>query len=263
MLPTRVGAVVGHVRIAESATVTEPEEGRFRVNGITDGGFHPSAEIAIAAAIEAVKKRALERALAAGAAEPIIANRPQGPHCRGGWPPCLRREPDYRRKRRPSSCRGGLMRDRSDWIDPSGWYETIPFADGLTLIHEPLIHPFYRCNMWHVTGRERDLLVDTGLGATSLTRALPFLRERPLICLSSHCHFDHIGSTHEFAERLVHPAEAHILADPRPEWTLAEGYIGSAEKWAGMFLEPPFLRLITQAMSFLPHPRQGSSRMAM
>ena len=25
--------------------------------------------------------------------------------------------------------------------------------------------PFFRCNMWHIRGRDRDLLVDTGLGA--------------------------------------------------------------------------------------------------
>jgi glyoxylase-like metal-dependent hydrolase (beta-lactamase superfamily II) len=124
----------------------------------------------------------------------------------------------------------------SRWTDSKGWYEAIRFADGVTLIHEPWLDPFYRCNMWHLAGRDRDILVDTGLGATSLTAALPILLERPLVNVSSHCHFDHIGSSHEFSERLVHEAEAHILADPRPEWTLAGPYISSAEKWARMFI---------------------------
>ena len=50
------------------------------------------------------------------------------------------------------------------------------------------------------------------------------LVERPLICVASHTHFDHIGSHHEFTDRAVHGAEAHILADPRSEWTLADRY---------------------------------------
>jgi len=101
------------------------------------------------------------------------------------------------------------------------WYETLPFADGVTLIHEPWMTPFFRCNMWHIRGRDRDLLVDTGLGAVSLRAHVPLVNARPIVCLSSHTHFDHIGSTHEFDERLVHAIEAPILANPTNEATLA------------------------------------------
>ena len=104
------------------------------------------------------------------------------------------------------------------------WYETIRMADGVTLIHEPWIKPFYRCNMWHVRGRDRDLLFDSGLGHVSLRREVALLAERPLVCVASHTHFDHIGSHHEFEERWVHIAEAAILADPRNDWTLADRY---------------------------------------
>jgi len=115
------------------------------------------------------------------------------------------------------------------------WYETIPFADGITLIHEPWIHPFFRCNMWLIGGSDRDLLVDTGLGHFPLRRNVAALaREKPLVCVASHAHFDHIGATHEFAERWIHAAEADILADPRPEATLAAGYADE-----GMFIAPP------------------------
>jgi hypothetical protein len=55
-------------------------------------------------------------------------------------------------------------------IDPASWYETIRMADGVTLIHEPWIKPFFRCNIWHVRGRDRDLLFDSGLGHVSLSR---------------------------------------------------------------------------------------------
>lgn len=104
------------------------------------------------------------------------------------------------------------------------WYETLKMADDVTLIHEPWIKPFYRCNMWHVRGRDRDLLFDSGLGHFSLSRHVRLVTERPLLCVASHTHFDHIGCHHEFAHRAVHSAEADILADPRNDLTLAGKY---------------------------------------
>jgi glyoxylase-like metal-dependent hydrolase (beta-lactamase superfamily II) len=104
------------------------------------------------------------------------------------------------------------------------WYEQIPFGDGVTLIHEPFMRFYFRCNMWHVRGRDRDLLIDTGSGALSLAAGMPWLNRRPTLCLLSHTHWDHIGSAHEFAERMVHKAEAEILADPSNDATLATRY---------------------------------------
>jgi glyoxylase-like metal-dependent hydrolase (beta-lactamase superfamily II) len=102
------------------------------------------------------------------------------------------------------------------------WYETIRMADDVTLIHEPWIKPFFRCNMWHVRGRDRDLLFDSGLGHFSLKKHVAQVSERPLLCVASHTHFDHIGCHHEFTHRAVHRAEAHILADPRNDLILSE-----------------------------------------
>ncbi|MER8762650.1 MULTISPECIES: MBL fold metallo-hydrolase [unclassified Mesorhizobium] len=118
-------------------------------------------------------------------------------------------------------------------IDAPDWYETIRMGDGVTLIHEPWIKPFFRCNIWHVRGRDRDLLFDTGLGHFSLRRLVPLVTERKLTCVASHTHFDHIGCHHEFPDRCVHPAEAEILADPRNEWTVADRY-ATDEMFDGM-----------------------------
>lgn len=123
-------------------------------------------------------------------------------------------------------------------IPANAWYETVPFADGVTLIHEPWLPFFFRCNMWHVRGRDRDLLVDTGLGAFGLRAYVPILRGRPIVCLSSHAHFDHIGSTHEFEERLVHPLEVAIQANPDNDATLFTPYAGDGRD-ADMFIERP------------------------
>jgi glyoxylase-like metal-dependent hydrolase (beta-lactamase superfamily II) len=109
-------------------------------------------------------------------------------------------------------------------VSASQWYETVRFADGVTLIHEPWIKPFFRCNIWHVRGRDRDLLFDSGLGHFSLRQHVPLVAGRALTCVASHTHFDHIGCHHEFSPCAVHSAEAHILADPRNDRTLADRY---------------------------------------
>ena len=113
-------------------------------------------------------------------------------------------------------------------IGASHWYESIRMGDDVTLIHEPWIKPFFRCNMWHVRGRDRDLLFDTGLGHFSLRQHVPLVAERALTCVASHTHFDHIGCHHEFPQCCVHHAEAHILTDPRNEWTCADRYATGA-----------------------------------
>ena len=105
------------------------------------------------------------------------------------------------------------------------WYETRRLGDGVTWIHEPFIKTFYRCNIWHVRGRDRDLLVDSGMGVVSLRRYVPLVTERPLLAVASHSHFDHVGAHHEFSERLAHPAEASLLAAPTRENLLIEPYV--------------------------------------
>jgi glyoxylase-like metal-dependent hydrolase (beta-lactamase superfamily II) len=97
------------------------------------------------------------------------------------------------------------------------WFEVEHRYDGISLIHEPYIRPFYRCNLWHVQGRDRDALIDSGSGLVSLREQLPWLTERPLLAVAGH---------HEFAERLVHPAEAAILAAPTAANTLAADCVG-------------------------------------
>lgn len=105
------------------------------------------------------------------------------------------------------------------------WYRVRTVGDGVTWIDEPYIREFYRCNIWHVRGRDRDMLVDSGMGVVSLRRHVPLVTEKPCLAVASHTHFDHIGCHHEFAERLVHAAEAAILARPTRAATLADPYV--------------------------------------
>lgn len=108
---------------------------------------------------------------------------------------------------------------------PEEWYRVQTKGDGITLIDEPFIQEFYRCNMWHVRGRDRDMLVDSGMGVVSLRRWVPLVSERALTAVASHTHFDHIGCHHEFDDRCVHRLEAEILAAPGRAATLADPYV--------------------------------------
>ena len=105
------------------------------------------------------------------------------------------------------------------------WFETRRFENDVTLIWEPHVDPGIRCNIWHVRGRTRDLLIDSGMGLRSLREEVPTVTEKPVICVASHSHFDHVGAHHEFEERLVHPAEAQIMAAPDRENMVISRYV--------------------------------------
>jgi glyoxylase-like metal-dependent hydrolase (beta-lactamase superfamily II) len=92
------------------------------------------------------------------------------------------------------------------------WFEQERIDATLTRLSEPYVHPFFRCNIWHLRGRQRDLLIDTGLGVASLRDGLGVLLDRPLVAVATHIHYDHVGSLHEFPERVMHRLEAPRMA---------------------------------------------------
>jgi glyoxylase-like metal-dependent hydrolase (beta-lactamase superfamily II) len=95
------------------------------------------------------------------------------------------------------------------------WFERKKVDDAITLLWEPQVSPFLRCNIWHVAGRDRHMLVDTGLGVAPLKQAAREILENPVIAVATHIHYDHVGGLHEFDTRLVHRAECEQMADYR------------------------------------------------
>lgn len=88
------------------------------------------------------------------------------------------------------------------------WFRSTAIDDSITLIDEPHVHPLLQANLWHIKGKDRDLLIDAGLGVTSLLDAFPSLLSDPEpVLVLTHAHLDHMGSAHEFAERWAHAAE--------------------------------------------------------
>lgn len=107
----------------------------------------------------------------------------------------------------------------------SNWYEVHTASDGVSRILETHVASWMRCNMWLIHGRDRDLLIDSGMGLRPLKAEVARLRERPVVAVCSHCHFDHIGCAHEFEVRLGHASEADILAHPDLDRTCASSWI--------------------------------------
>jgi glyoxylase-like metal-dependent hydrolase (beta-lactamase superfamily II) len=95
------------------------------------------------------------------------------------------------------------------------WFSVEQFDDGVTLIHEPHVHPLLRCNVWLVRGRHRDLVVDTALGLTPLRQLVERELGHPVLAVATHGHGDHVGGMHEFDQRAIHAAEASALASAR------------------------------------------------
>jgi glyoxylase-like metal-dependent hydrolase (beta-lactamase superfamily II) len=91
------------------------------------------------------------------------------------------------------------------------WFDATTVAPGLTCLTEPAVHEFFRANIWHLAGRDADLVVDFGCGLSPLRAALP-LTGRPVIAVATHAHVDHVGGFHAFADRRGPAIEAHYFA---------------------------------------------------
>jgi glyoxylase-like metal-dependent hydrolase (beta-lactamase superfamily II) len=95
------------------------------------------------------------------------------------------------------------------------WFRPQRVAEDIVLLMEDHLDPFFESNVWHLRGTERDLVVDTGNGIGDLRAELdPLERDRPVVAVATHDHFDHIGGLHEFEERWCHTADAGGIREP-------------------------------------------------
>ncbi len=93
------------------------------------------------------------------------------------------------------------------------WFERRRIDDDITLVWEPHVDPLARCNIWHVRGSATDLLVDSGMGLAELRPAIGDLFGHGVIAFATHTHFDHVGSLHEFENRVVSRYEAAVMEE--------------------------------------------------
>lgn len=143
------------------------------------------------------------------------------------------------------------MTESMQIADP--WFELLEIEPGIVRIREPHVARLMRANLYLVRGRDRDLLIDTGMGVGDLRAAVRPLAQKPLILFTTHAHIDHIGGHRAFrdAEVLVHPAEARLLADPWPRWNLSWDSFAPTEraglKAAGFVTEGWFIDALPHA----------------
>jgi len=87
------------------------------------------------------------------------------------------------------------------------WYRIEAIGDALTLINEPHVRGLLRAKAWLIRGRDRDVLVDCGLGVAPLHPIVAELTERDPVVVLTHAHLDHMGAAYEFAECWAHSLE--------------------------------------------------------
>jgi glyoxylase-like metal-dependent hydrolase (beta-lactamase superfamily II) len=96
-----------------------------------------------------------------------------------------------------------------------GWFRAQRITEDIALLVEAHLDPFFESNVWHVRGRDRDLVVDTGNGIGDLRAELaPLVGDLPVVAIATHDHFDHIGGLHDFDERWCHAADADGIRVP-------------------------------------------------
>jgi len=130
------------------------------------------------------------------------------------------------------------------------WFERKQVSGDITLLWEPHVNSWVRCNIWHVRGRDCDALIDTGMGIVSLAEAARDLFQKPVTAVATHIHFDHVGGFHEFDRRIIHRLEADQMADYR-EWATLDGS-ALREEFAG-FLEDPKSEVPDLLITAVPH----------
>jgi len=100
------------------------------------------------------------------------------------------------------------------------WYEVIRQKEYLYVIRErldkiePRFHTKY-VNLFLILGSKKALLIDTGCGLFPLKPIVDeIIKEKPLLIINTHSHFDHRGANHEFKEIMIHRNESKNITIP-------------------------------------------------
>jgi glyoxylase-like metal-dependent hydrolase (beta-lactamase superfamily II) len=97
------------------------------------------------------------------------------------------------------------------------WFATQNLGFGVHLVGEP-----GHVNSFLIEGKDRAVLVDTGMGISDIKDAVARLCDKPILVVNSHYHFDHVGGNHLFADIAIHEAGVKPLGEPvPPEWHAA------------------------------------------
>jgi hypothetical protein len=94
------------------------------------------------------------------------------------------------------------------------WFVVQNLGDGIHLLAEPP-----HVNSFLITGTQRAVLFDTGLGIANIRKVAEEITDLDILVVNSHYHFDHSGGNHLFSQIAIHELGAAALAEEVPaEW---------------------------------------------
>jgi glyoxylase-like metal-dependent hydrolase (beta-lactamase superfamily II) len=76
------------------------------------------------------------------------------------------------------------------------WFEVYSVAPGVFAIYEP--HQSQETIGYLITGQQKALLFDTGMGIGDIKKVTSELTKLPIVVLNSHTHHDHVGGNWQF-----------------------------------------------------------------
>jgi glyoxylase-like metal-dependent hydrolase (beta-lactamase superfamily II) len=88
------------------------------------------------------------------------------------------------------------------------WFEVRKLPNNVYAIMEP--HHFQEVISYLVVGSEKNLLLDTGAGLSSIRDVVSELSDKKLVVVNSHAHFDHVGNNYMFDEVLIYDDHAAL-----------------------------------------------------
>ncbi len=100
---------------------------------------------------------------------------------------------------------------QADSAGPS-WFTARKVADGVWCIND-----HGSDNMYLVEGRQKAMLIDTGLGVAKLNEFVRTLTSLPLIVVNTHGHPDHAGGNYQFKTVYAHPLESAAIKETNSE----------------------------------------------
>jgi glyoxylase-like metal-dependent hydrolase (beta-lactamase superfamily II) len=123
-----------------------------------------------------------------------------------------------------------------------GWFEVRRVNHDLWMIAEPL-----HVVSWLYVGRDRAVLIDSGMGIMPIKPVVERLTDKPVTLINTHYHFDHVGGNGEFYERLAGERGGPLLERRAPR-DLLDRYLRGfpaiiAEARARLVAEPDFYAL--------------------
>jgi hydroxyacylglutathione hydrolase len=86
------------------------------------------------------------------------------------------------------------------------WFKASKVADGVWCIDD-----HGSDNMYLVEGKEKALLIDTGMGVAKLSDFVKTLTRLPVIVVNTHGHPDHAGGNNQFQSVYAHPLEFEAI----------------------------------------------------